>query len=135
MQNNLKLSKPISYLKVNELSTEIYNYGLYLIVRNILTTGLSDAIPQSPNFRIQLKFDHDAFTPYLIKILQDYTKQNESDLRKVKPERLIKAINSHSSSYNITMKTPLTKDSQIVHIELKTRNNFQSLTISSEPYA
>ena len=128
-----KFSKPVSYLKFQQLSSEIYNFGLYLIVRDLQMLGLSTALPQTDNFQIKLRFTNHEFNQHVLKRLEKYVQDNESDLSKVKEERLVRAVITHPENFTRSMITPLQENQKNVDIHLKTLEDIQILTISSRP--
>jgi len=132
-QTSFTLSKPISYLKAQQLSNEVFRFGIYLIIRDLQMLGLSPALPTTDDFTVKLKLpDHD-FNQTVLNRLEKYNQDNVSDLSKIKPERLSKIILNHPENFNVSMVTPLTGDSKHMTIQVKTTDTVQLLTIVSSP--
>ena len=132
-QTSFKLSKPISYLKVQQLSDEVFRFGIYLLIRDLQMLGLSPALPTTDDFTVKLKLPDHNYNQTIINRLEKYTRDNTSDLSKIKPERLSKIILNHPENFNISMVTPLTGDSKHMTIQVKTTDTVQVLTIVSSP--
>ena len=93
-------SKPISRMKVNELNNEIAEFGIKLFIADYLSeiAKLSDLLNQnlgalSANVEeLTLKFENVSFTTDITQKLMAYRENVVSDLQKVKPEKIEKAV-------------------------------------------
>ena len=132
-QTSFKLSKPISYLKTQQLSDEVFRFGIYLLIRDLQMLGFSPALPTTDDFTVKLKLPDRDFNQTVLNRLEKYNNDNTSDLSKIKPERLSKIILNHPENFSISMVTPLTGDSKHMTIQVKTTDTVQLLTIVSSP--
>lgn len=132
-QTSFKLSKPISYLKTQQLSDEVFRFGIYLLIRDLQMLGLSPALPTTDDFTVKLKLPDRNFNQIVLNRLEKYNNDNTSDLSKIKPERLSKIILNHPENFSVSMVTPLTGDSKHMTVQVKTTDTVQLLTIISSP--
>lgn len=132
-QTSFKLSKPISYLKTQQLSDEVFRFGIYLLIRDLQMLGLSPALPTTDDFTVKLKLPNRNFNQIVLNRLEKYNNDNTSDLSKIKPERLSKIILNHPENFSVSMVTPLTGDSKHMTVQVKTTDTVQLLTIISSP--
>lgn len=132
-QTSFKLSKPISYLKTQQLSDEVFRFGIYLLIRDLQMLGLSPALPTTDDFTVKLKLPDRNFNQIVLNRLEKYNNDNTSDLSKIKPERLSKIVLNHPENFSVSMVTPLTGDSKHMTVQVKTTDTVQLLTIVSSP--
>lgn len=93
-------SRPVSRMKVNELNNEIAEFGIKLFIADYLKEidRLSNILNQnlgalSANVEgLILKFENVSFITDITKKLMTYRENVDSDLQKVKPEKIEKAV-------------------------------------------
>ena len=128
-----KFSKPVSYLKIQEQSKEVFRFGVYLMIRDLQMLGFTPALPNTTDYSLRLTLPEKNFNQTILNRLEKYVADNSSDLSKLKPERLSKLVLAYTENFSMSMITPLTGVSKHMLVHLKTNDLVQIRKVASSP--